>query len=489
MWNRYFTPTSLDETLQLLDQHQNHARVIAGGTDILIEIEQGRRPNIDTLIDITRVPNLDNIYFDEEKQVITLGALVTHNHVVDSQLIIERALPLAQASWEVGAPQIRNRATVAGNLITASPANDTITPLLAMNTTVTFASVAGERTIALKDFYTGYRQTAMQANELLTAIHIPAMQDTQAGIFLKLALRRAQAISVIDMSIVLSFATQDRTSEIVSAALSMGAVAPTIIRFPEAEAYLQGKTLTDDVIAEASRIASLTPSPIGDVRGSAEYRVDMIAVYVGRALKAVRDGTEAKHFPKNPAMLWGEHKGIVLESLPQMVQHERDHGDTITTSVNEKSYTATGGTHKTLLRFLRDDLGLIGTKEGCSEGECGACTVILDDVAVMSCMVAAPRAHGATITTVEGLAAENGTLHPIQQSFVEAGAVQCGFCTPGFLMAGAKLLDDMPNPNRAQIEQSISGNLCRCTGYYKILEAFEGAKAAKNAEFLESGEG
>ncbi len=140
--------------------------------------------------------------------------------------------------------------------------------------------------------------------------------------------------------------------------------------------------------------------------------------------------------------------------------------------INGKDYILNIDENMRLLDLLRDELGLIGTKEGCGEGECGACTIIMDGETVNSCLVMAFQAHGSSILTIEGLE-QNGELHPIQKAFVDVGAVQCGYCTPGMIMSIKSLLDKNPNPTREEIRKGISGNLCRCTGYNKIVDAAE----------------
>jgi carbon-monoxide dehydrogenase medium subunit len=467
MWHIYHTPATLDEALALLAQHGSDARIIAGGTDILIELERKiRTPRV--LIDITRIPDLDRIQLDGD--TLHLGPLVTHNHVVGSPLLVERAYPLARACWEVGAPQIRNRGTIAGNLITASPANDTITPLWALGASVTLKSARGERRLPFEQFFLGVRKTAMQPDELLAGIDFPALQPNERGTFVKLALRRAQAISVVDTAVVLRCAGD----AIERARITLGSVAPTIVRALDAEKFLVGKSLTDSTINAAGELATAAARPIDDVRGTAEYRVEMIRLTTIRALRMIRDGTERADWPVAPAMLWGRTDGRFPTGNWISATHVEDGDQPIETTINGRRCVIRGASDKTLLRMLREDAGLVGTKEGCAEGECGACTVFLDGIAVMACMVAAPRAHGSEIVTIEGLA-RDGQLHPVQQTFVAEDAVQCGYCTPGFVMAGAQLLAERPRPTRYQIEQAISGNLCRCTGYFNILNAIEKA--------------
>lgn len=488
MWQTYYTPLTLQQALTLLDEHRESARIVAGGTDLLVEIDRGvRHPRV--LIDITRIPGLDSIYLDDANR-LHLGPLVTHNQVVASDLCRRYAFPLALACWTVGSPQIRNRGTVAGNLITASPANDTITPLWALDGQVTLQSVRGTRTLSFPEFFQGVRKTTLQADEMVVDISLKAMTPQQRGTFMKLGLRMAQAIAVVNVAVVVTFASATtkvgQETPVSDARITLGSVGPTIIRAYQAEQALIGQSLSDEVIAQVAEHAAAEAQPIDDIRGSAVYRRRMVAVYTRRALEQLRAGREREMLPERPVMLWGKTDGrfptwpLLPVTFPPdgPLVHDIDGNQVIETVVNGSLYRVTSGSNKTLLRFLREELGLIGTKEGCAEGECGACTVLLDGIAVMSCLVPAPRAHGSRIVTVEGLGSP-GALHPVQQAFIETGAVQCGYCTPGFIMSGAALLAEKARPTLEEIRHAFTGNLCRCTGYYSILKAIE--KAAEHS--------
>lgn len=475
MWREYINATSLEQALEVLREQGEKARIVAGATDLILELERGVRKGIEILVDITRVTGLDQITMDED-EILHLGPLVTHNHCVASKLVRERAFPLARAAWEVGAPQIRNRGTIAGNLITASPANDTITPLMALGAKLTLKSSRGERIIPIAEFYTGVRRTVMQPDEMLVDIAFPALTDQRRGTFIKLGLRRAQAISVVNAAVIVSFEPEDglknNPAKITDATITLGAVAPTIIHAQNAEIYLRGRDLSIETMEQAALLAMQSTAPIDDVRSSADYRREMVRVCVLRALRQIATHTEQQALPENPVLLWGKDPCVETPPLAEQACHEP--GIPIITTINGKTFTFESGHTKTLLRLLREDAGLIGTKEGCAEGECGACTVFLDGIAVMACLVPAARAHLAEIVTIEGLAAGD-QIHPVQQAFLDTGAVQCGYCTPGFIMSAAKLLEERPHPSSDDIKHAITGNLCRCTGYYKIIEAIERA--------------
>jgi carbon-monoxide dehydrogenase medium subunit len=342
------------------------------------------------------------------------------------------------------------------------------------------------------------------------------LRADQRGLFLKLGLRRAQAISVINVAFVLTLNGETVTD----ARITLGCLAPTIVRAPSAETYLTGRRLDDATCAEAGRLVTQDVTPIDDVRGSARYRLAALSGLAAEGLRRLAAGGERDGFPASPVLL----ETAPLPLLPLQQQEPRFSG-AIATTINGRPHELPAAVQgKSLLDALREDAGVTGPKEGCAEGECGACTVWLDGQAVMSCLVPAAQAHGAQITTIEGLAdsgrrletapgrpsgrearlrglgavAQPGGvdtssglpsvssassavvptnapgddgLHPLQRAFIECGAVQCGFCIPGMLMAGAKLLDERPRPNLDEIQTALSGNLCRCTGYRKIIDA------------------
>ena len=154
----------------------------------------------------------------------------------------------------------------------------------------------------------------------------------------------------------------------------------------------------------------------------------------------------------------------------------------ISLNVNNDTYQVAAYPSQTLLDVLRDDLGLTGTKRSCGTGTCGMCTVIIDKKAVLACLTLAVECEGKTITTIEGISNPDGTLHPLQKSFIENGAVQCGFCSPGIIMTAKALIDKNPNPDEEDIKEALAGTICRCTGHFKTIEAVQKAAEHINKE-------
>ncbi|HEX6785668.1 MAG TPA: FAD binding domain-containing protein, partial [Acidimicrobiales bacterium] len=404
---------------------------------------------------------------------LRLGCLVTHNQVIASAAVVDRALPLAQACLEIGSPALRNRATVAGNLVTASPANDTVSALWALDATVVLRSARGHRTVAVQELFTGLRRTVIEPGELVVGVEVPMLAGRERGIFVKLGQRRAQAISVVHLAVVVGCDGDGPDALVTRASLALGSVAPTVVSATAAEERLVGGPLDDRAIEDAAALAASGVTPIDDVRATATYRSEEIAEMVRRALVALRGGQERVSWPRRPVYLGGP-------AVPAGSAVADGHEDAtpVQCTVNGSAVAVAGGAGVTLLDWLRDEVGLTGTKEGCAEGECGACTVHLDGVAVLSCLVPAARADGAAVTTIEGLAPDAVELHPLQQAFVDQFAVQCGFCIPGFLMSGDRLLQECPHPTRQDAALGLSGNLCRCTGYYRFYDAIEQAAGA-----------
>jgi xanthine dehydrogenase iron-sulfur cluster and FAD-binding subunit A len=310
----------------------------------------------------------------------------------------------------------------------------------------------------------------LQANELLREIRIPTVATDQRGIFLKLGLRRAQAISVVNVVLVLSFADE----LITNAHIVVGCVAPTVINATSVESFLVGKALQAEVFREAAQLIKQDIMPIDDIRASAVYRLHTLTNLIAYGLQRLASENMSTHKIFTRPILLETETAQTQQGNEQTAFHGR-----IDTTINGQLYQFEQAQQKTLLNLLREDAGLTGSKEGCAEGECGACTTWLDGKAVMACLVPAAQAHHATVTTIEGLGAPEH-LHPLQQAFIDCAAVQCGFCIPGMLMAGAKLLDECPHPNEEQMRTALSGNICRCTGYRKILDALTKCSTHQN---------
>ena len=281
----YRRPKNLSEALEILANEGEKARILAGGTDLLVNIQEGV-DDPELVVDIGELDELKGI--QEESGIIELGTLVTHAGVMASELLNEKALVLVSACSEVGAPQIRARGTIGGNLAAASPAGDSIPALYVLGATIVLKNREGEREVPIENFFTGVKQSSLRPDELLTAVRFPAMNDAGRCFFKKLGQRKALAITKVTVAACLVI----REGIIENIRIALGAVAPTVIRASRAESYLSGQPLTEEVIARAAQLVSEESRAINDIRSTEEYRNEMTGLLLTRGLVETRERPE-----------------------------------------------------------------------------------------------------------------------------------------------------------------------------------------------------
>ena len=276
----YFEPKSLSEAVHLLGRYAGRANVLAGGTDLLVEIrEHVRWPEY--VVNIKKIPGLDGLRY-EAGAGLAIGALVTARAVETAPILLEKYAGLAQAARELGSIQVRNRATVIGNLCRASPSADTAPPLIADGARARLFGPAGERELPLENFFIGPGRTVLAADELLVGIDAPPPPPRTGKVYLKHGRRRAMELATVGVAVSLTL-TDGVCSQ---ARIVLGAVAPTPIRARAAEAALVGRPVDTQSAAAAAEAAMQEARPISDVRSSADYRREMVRVLTARGVHA-----------------------------------------------------------------------------------------------------------------------------------------------------------------------------------------------------------
>ena len=278
---QYLQPRSLPEALEMLAENRGKALAIAGGTDVIPLLRRGDL-QADVLVDLMGLPHMKGI--ESEGEFISLGGLVTHAQVSSSALIREKAGLLADAAGALGSPQIRNVATLAGNLVSGQPAADTSIPLLALNAEVTIVSRAGEREIPLNQFFLDQGKTVLDGRrEIMTRIRFRGLGKNQGGCYLRLSQRKALTLPILVLAAVVTVDPEKKT--IREAAIALGPVAPTPFRASRTEARLRGAAISGETFRMAAQSASEESSPRSSLlRGSEEYRREMVKVLVHRGL-------------------------------------------------------------------------------------------------------------------------------------------------------------------------------------------------------------
>ena len=277
MIQEYLRPKSMDEAISLNQRYGEKARYIAGGTDVIVKIKE-RQIRPEYLISLRGIPGLDQITYQEGE--LRIGALVTHRALELSAVIRKHFPILTDAVGNIGSVQIRNVATIGGNIVNAVPSADGATPLIALGAKIRLAGPKGERTMVLEDFFTGPGQTVLRQGEILREFIVPRLPPRTGGAYWKHMRRAAMELPILGVSVLLSLAEDMQTCE--EARIGLGVMAPTPMRAKKAEAILRGKKLSADILEEAGKVAASESKPRDTARGEAWYRREMVEVLIPR---------------------------------------------------------------------------------------------------------------------------------------------------------------------------------------------------------------
>lgn len=458
----YLEPASLAEAVALLAQYGKRAKLLAGGTDLLVHMKM-ERVAPEAVISIGKIPGLDRIALRDGH--LHIGARATIRAMESDPRIRTHYLAITDACASFSTTQVQTMGTVGGNLGNGSPASDSAPALITLGAEVEIAGPEGRRCVPLDQFFVGPGKTVLQDGELLTDVILPRPQAGTGSAFFKVS-RVAADIAKASAAVML---VRDAPSpdRIAGCRMAFGSVAPTPMRARKTEQMMIGQVFSQGLVDQVAQAASEEITPIDDVRSTAWYRREVVRAMTCDALHLAWQ--RADH---SGATEWDQDAVAEVQGEPApTLRVEADEKRRIELKVNGSKHQVWVAPNDLLLNVLRDQLQLIGAKYGCGIGECSACTVQMDGAPVLSCLVLAVSAEGHDILTVEGLQKPNGELDPLQEAFLDLAAFQCGYCTPGMLMTAKSLLVEKPRPTEDDIRYYLRGNLCRCTGYASIVRA------------------
>lgn len=477
----FYEAGSVEHAVRLLQEHPQ-AQIIAGGSDVLVQMREGKRAGAE-LISIYGLDELRGVKLEEDG-TLRIGCLTSFSHITKDPLIRKYFPALGEAADTVGGPQIRNIGTIGGNTCNGVTSADSASTLFAWDAVIELTGPEGVREIPIADFYLGPGKVDLRPGELQTGILIPRESyEGYTGHYIKYAMRNAMDIATLGCSVNVKLSEDKKTFTDIR--IAYGVAGPVPMRAVHAEQEGNGLPVTEESIAKIGDAVLEDIRPRDSWRASKAFREHISKVLCRRALKeAVRkafleagqaDSAENRQadcaevgdsLRKDRKMSGGIKAGNC------QVNGERQY-KLVRCRINGMERETMVDVRASLTDMLRNEYSLDSVKKGCEVGECGACNVIIDGECYNSCIYLAAWADGKEIRTLEGLMGPDGELSDIQQAFIDEAAVQCGFCTPGMIMSAVEILESGREYTREELRKLLSGHLCRCTGYENILNAVE----------------